>query len=63
MGEIQILSEVYLTIEELAARKGVSVPWIRKAKSNLGLPYYKFGRILKFRESEFDLWASQRRVN
>ena len=56
-------SEKFLSSEELAERKGLSVSYIKKAAKQYGLPHYKFGRLLKFKESEFEAWAQQRRVS
>jgi excisionase family DNA binding protein len=50
----------FLSTEEIAKRKGFSVTFIKKAAKQFGLPHYKFGRLLKFKESDFDEWAKQR---
>ena len=63
MESVVVKDDPFISIDELAKRKGVSVIFLRRAKTNLGLPYYKWGRLLKFKESEFDEWALQRRVN
>lgn len=50
----------FLSTEELAKKKGFSATFIKKAARELGLPHYRFGKLLKFKESDFDKWAEQR---
>jgi excisionase family DNA binding protein len=57
------MSEVvteFLSADELAAKKGFTRTFILKAANKYGLPHYKFGRLVKFREKDFDQWAAQR---
>lgn len=53
--------ERYLTVDELSRKTGLSPGFIRKAKKQFGLPHYFFGKLLKFKESEFLEWAEQRK--
>lgn len=54
--------EKFLTLEELSDLSGLTVKFLRRAKSDLGLPSYKFGKLVKVKESDFKNWSEQRRV-
>jgi excisionase family DNA binding protein len=61
MGEPK-LKDTFVSLEELASLTGLKFSYLRRAKEKYGLPYYKFGRLVKVKISEFDRWAEQRRV-
>lgn len=50
-----------LTVKELARKLGLSERTIYAYRTRLGLPYYKFGRSIRFDEKEVEEWLAQRR--
>ncbi len=53
-------SAEYLSTIEISKKKGFTPSFIKKACKVYGLPHYRFGRLLKFKEKEFDQWADER---
>ena len=51
----------YLSYDELAEKKNLTPSFIKKAKQKMGLPFFKFGALVKFLESDFDKWAESRK--
>ena len=49
-------------IEELASYLGVKVSTLYKWVHAKQVPYYKIGRLVKFRKSEVDCWIEDKRV-
>lgn len=46
----------FLTIKQLAAHSGLHRNTL-KLFMKRGMPYYRFGRAVRFKRSEFDEWA------
>ncbi len=49
-------------IQQLAAYLGVQVSTVYAWVHSRQIPYYKVGRLVKFRKSEIDQWLEQRKV-
>jgi excisionase family DNA binding protein len=47
----------------LGERLGVSKAYLEDARKNLGLPFYKIGKNIRFRLSEVEKWLKERKVN
>jgi excisionase family DNA binding protein len=62
-GKKQVISidRIYLSYEELATYAGISVRTLRALVKDAGLPYYRIGKLHKFRREDFDRWAASRR--
>ena len=52
----------YLTMAELSHYSGVSISTLRNWKRS-GMPYFKLGRSIRVKRSEFDIWATKFRVS
>ena len=52
----------YFTLEELSHYSGVSISTLRNWKRS-GMPYFKLGRSIRVKRSEFDTWATKFRVS
>ena len=52
----------YLTIEELSSYSGMSVCTLRNWKRS-GMPYYRLGRSVRVKRSDFDAWVARFQVN
>lgn len=52
----------YLTIEQLAVYSGLSVCTLRNWRQS-GMPYYKLGRSVRVKRSDFDAWVARFQVN
>ncbi len=53
----------YLNENEVAAIIGLSLAWLRKARlENLGPPYRKFSRAVRYPEDELHRWIGQHRL-
>lgn len=53
----------WLTRVEAAEYLGVTFDWVRAAMADGRLPYYKFNRLVRFRQEDLDNYiAAQRRV-
>lgn len=50
-----------LTVKELAKKLGLSERTIYSYRTRLGLPYYKFGRSIRFDEKEVEEWLAKRK--
>ena len=48
--------------KELAELIGMSLAFIVKARREYNLPYYKFGRSVRFKPSEVFEWTKERKV-
>lgn len=53
-------TEALISIGEMSEAFGMTASFIRKAVKQYGLPYYKIGRMLKFRVSEIEVWLIER---
>lgn len=53
--------EPLLSIEEIQELTGLSRPSIDRAKKDGGLPWYKIGSRVKFRQSEVEKWITERK--
>ena len=51
-----------LSIEELAARLGITVRHVRRLVAEKRVPYYKVGRLVRFDPAEIAQWLESRRV-
>lgn len=51
-----------LSIADAAARLGVTERYIRRLVYERRVPFYKVGRLVRFRSSELDRWLEARRV-
>ena len=51
-----------LSIEELAARLGITVRHVRRLVAEKRVPYYKGGRLVRFDPAESTQWLESRRV-
>lgn len=51
-----------ISIEELAAYLGIKISTLYAWVHSRRIPYYKVGRLVKFRKSEIDEWLEQRKV-
>lgn len=54
------LFEKFLTKEQLAEHLGLSPSMVSKLMRQ-GLPYYKFGRAVRYRSGEVAAWLQKRR--
>lgn len=45
-----------LKIPQVAKKLGVTNSWIRSSIFKGTIPYYKIGRLIRFKTSELDLW-------
>ena len=55
------LSERLLGKKELAEETGLTVRYIETAMKNYSLPYFKIGKMIKFKISDFEQWLQKRR--
>jgi excisionase family DNA binding protein len=53
--------EALIDIAAVADRLGVSVRYVRRLVDEDRIPYYKFGRPLRFDPAEIDAWLEQAR--
>lgn len=60
MGAEQI--ERFLSLQDLSKETGLTVKFLRKAQSQLGLPVYRFGKMIKVKESDFIEWTRKRKT-
>ena len=51
--------ESLIDTQEAGLYMGKSPAWLRANCQRLGIPSYKVGRQLRFRQSELDLWLSE----
>ncbi|MGQ4437000.1 MULTISPECIES: helix-turn-helix domain-containing protein [unclassified Streptomyces] len=55
-----------MSVREAAAYLGVSVSWVYKNVTRLGIPVYRFGdgsnAKIRFKRSEVDEWVKQQRM-
>jgi excisionase family DNA binding protein len=52
-----------LSIEQVAARLGITVRHVRRLVAERRVPYYKVGRLVRFDPTEIAMWLSSRRVS
>ncbi|MGO9530787.1 MAG: helix-turn-helix domain-containing protein [Syntrophobacteraceae bacterium] len=52
----------YLTLKELSSYSGLSISTLRNWKRS-GMPYFKLGRSIRVKRSDFDIWAEKFRVS
>ncbi|MGA2733053.1 MAG: helix-turn-helix domain-containing protein [Syntrophobacteraceae bacterium] len=52
----------YLTMEELSRYCGMSICTLRNWKRS-GMPYFKLGRSVRIKRSDFDAWVGRFQVN
>lgn len=52
-----------LSVEQAATYLGVRVGTIYSWAYQRKLPYYKVGRLLKFKQSELETWITEKKVN
>ena len=55
------VDRIYLSYEELAAYAGICVRTLRALVKDAGLPFYRIGKLHKFRRDDFDQWAATRK--
>jgi excisionase family DNA binding protein len=62
-GKKRVVSvdRIYLSYEELAAYAGICVRTLRALVKDAGLPFYRIGKLHKFRRDDFDQWATTRK--
>lgn len=63
MAAKKLDNEEILTEEELAKEWKCSKRFIQDARANLGLPYFKAGRLIRLKRSEVSFWLEQRKVS
>lgn len=51
-----------MTYQELSARLGLSVSYLRRLVMLREIPYIKIGRTVRFNPDDIDNWVSDRRV-
>ena len=51
-----------LTIDDVAARLGVSVRHVRRLVFERRIPYLKWGRLLRFDVHDIDVWLADSRI-
>ena len=51
--------ETLINTQEAGLYMGKSPAWLRANCQRLGIPSYKVGRQLRFRQSELDLWLER----
>ena len=56
------LPSALLSISEAATRLGVTERYIRRLVYERRVPFYKVGRLVRFRESDLDEWLEAGRV-
>lgn len=52
----QFDSDGLLKIPQVAKKLGVTTSWIRSSIFKGSIPYYKIGRLVRFKTSELDAW-------
>lgn len=55
--------EKLLTEDQLAKETNLKARFIKDARLKHGLPYFKLGRLVKIRMSDFEEWLEQRKVS
>lgn len=59
----QIENEKLLSMKELSEICGFTISFVKKAKREYDLPFYRFGkRLIRFKLSEVKLWMEQRKA-
>ena len=53
---------VLLSIADAAVRLGVTERYVRRLVYERRVPFYKVGRLVRFRETELDQWLEASRV-
>ncbi|MGW2137585.1 helix-turn-helix domain-containing protein [Streptomyces sp. NPDC001773] len=53
----------YLGVDEAAAYLNLSRRWMYRESQRHGLPSYYFGRKLRFKVADLDVWAQQQKVS
>jgi excisionase family DNA binding protein len=53
---------VLLSITDAAVRLGVTERYVRRLVYERRVPFYKVGRLVRFRETELDQWLEASRV-
>lgn len=61
MGERNL--EPLLTAENVENLFNLSKDSLAKARTELGLPFYKIGKLVRFRASEVEAWLKERKIN
>jgi excisionase family DNA binding protein len=56
------VGEPLLDVDGAAAYLGMTEKGIRRRVQERTIPYYKVGRLLRFRRSELDAWLSEQAV-
>lgn len=51
-----------LSVDEAAAKLGVTSHWIRRAVAERRIPFIKTGRLLRFHPDDLDAWIAAQRV-
>ena len=63
-GEQGPREDAILTVQELAARLKLPLSWVYDhCRVPNGLPHFKLGKYLRFRESDVRLWLTQQQRN
>jgi excisionase family DNA binding protein len=52
----------YFTLEELSLYSGIAISTLRNWQRS-GMPYYKLGRLVRIKRSDFDAWVVRFQVN
>ena len=50
------MNQIFLNIKELSNYLSVKESWIRSMVFKSQIPYYKIGRLIKFKKCEIDQW-------
>lgn len=55
--------EKFVSMKDLVEEFGLTLSFVKKAKREYGLPFYKIGkRLIRFKLSEVKLWMEQRKA-
>lgn len=57
------MEKSFVTTADVAEYLGYSVSYVRKLCNTRSIPFYKFGRSIRFREGEVREWAENGRIN
>lgn len=52
----------WLTEEDLAKVLKVSIPWLKKARKEYGLPFYKIEGLIRYDDQEIAAWLETKKV-
>lgn len=55
-------TEKLLDYKQLSEATGLGIPFLKKAKDQYDLPFYKIGALVRFKVSEVEQWLKARKA-